>query len=85
MLFVVLVGFAGLDWGTSCGNCTRSDQFRESHEQEVQGDKLQSIFQKEVWVGVAEHSFHDNTFDHVVFVYTVKVISVCALIYFLIA
>lgn len=48
MLFVVLVGFTGLDWGTSCGNCTRSDQFRESHEQEVQGDKLQSIFQKEV-------------------------------------
>lgn len=35
MLFVVLLGFAGLDWGTSCGNCTRSDQFAESHEQEV--------------------------------------------------
>lgn len=35
MLFVVLLGFAGLDWGTSCGNCTRSDQFGESHEQEV--------------------------------------------------
>lgn len=47
MLFVVLLGFAGLDWGTSCGNCTRSDQFGESHEQEVQGDKLQSTFQKE--------------------------------------